>query len=259
MMKRTTRMMLAAVGAAACALPCRAAENTDWRESGSFAADEAHQAAAADGDFVYAITNDRIARYDRRSGKKLAVSTGEAAHLNSGFVWLGKLYCAHSNYPRTPELSQIKVLDLATMRLTTFHDFGDFGGSLTWVVRRDNAWWCNFARYEEHNAETFLVRISNNWQETGRWTYPHEVIERLGDRSISGGVFDGDELLATDHDNRWLYRLRVPKNNGVLEFIRIEAAPFSGQGIAADPQTGVLVGIDRKQRRVIFAEKHPSD
>jgi hypothetical protein len=65
--------------------------------------------------------------------------------------------------------------------------------------------------------------------------------------------------LATDHDNRWLYRLRVPENNGVLEFIRIEAAPFSGQGIAADPQTGGLVGIDRKKRRVIFAEKHPSD
>ncbi len=204
------RMALAAICLTAWTLPCSAGEGTAWRETRSFAAEESHQAAAAEGDHVYAITNDRIARYDRRSGKRLATSTGDAEHLNSGFIWQGKLYCAHSNYPHTPELSQIKALDLETMQLTTFHDFGDFGGSLTWVVRRDDAWWCNFARYDQHNAETFLVRLNDDWKEMGRWTYPREVVERLGDRSISGGVFDGDEILATDHDNRWLYRLRVP-------------------------------------------------
>jgi hypothetical protein len=257
-MKRIIWMTLAVVGVA-CTLPCCADEKTAWRESGSFAADEAHQAAAVDGDHVYAITNDRVARYDRNSGKKLASSIGDAAHLNSGFAWRGKLYCAHSNYPRTPELSQVKVLDLATMRLSTFHDFGDFGGSLTWVVRRDDAWWCNFARYQERNAETFLVRFDDDWRETGRWTYPDDVVKHLGDRSISGGVFDGDGLLATDHDNRRLYRLRVPENGGVLELICIELAPFAGQGIAADPKTGGLVGIDRKNRRIIFAERRPSE
>ncbi|HVV99666.1 MAG TPA: hypothetical protein VHB77_04980, partial [Planctomycetaceae bacterium] len=43
----------------------------------TLAAPEANQAAAADGRFVYAITNDRIAKYDRESGKLLATSTGE--------------------------------------------------------------------------------------------------------------------------------------------------------------------------------------
>ncbi len=236
------------------ALPCAAAAETVWRETGSLAADEAHQAAAAEGEHVYAITNDRVARYDRRSGERLAISCGEAQHLNSGFVWQGRLYCAHSNYPHTPELSQIKVLDLATMRLTTFHDFGDFGGSLTWVVRHDGAWWCNFARYDESNSQTFLVRFADAWQPTGRWSYPPSVVKHLGKRSISGGVFRDGELLATDHDHRWLYRLRVPPEGQVLELVAIEPAPFAGQGIAHDPKTGGLLGIDRAQRRVVFAE-----
>jgi hypothetical protein len=75
------------------------------------AAPEANQAAAADEQFVYAIDNSVIAKYDRATGKRLAVSTGEAKHLNSGFLWKGKLYCAHSNYPRKPEQSEIMVLD----------------------------------------------------------------------------------------------------------------------------------------------------
>ncbi len=87
-----------------------------------------------------------------------------------------------------------------------------------------------------------------------RWTYPPEVIERLGTRSISGGLFRDGDLLATDHDHTWLYRLRVPADGSVLELVAIEPAPFDGQGIAADPQTGGLLGIQRKKRRVVFAE-----
>jgi hypothetical protein len=34
-------------------------------------------------------------------------------------------------------------------------------------------------------------------------------------------------------------------------------APFTGQGIADDPATGGLVGIDRKQRQIVFAELTP--
>src|SRR5688500_14124473 len=71
-------------------------------ETAAFEAREAVQAAAADERHVYAIDNRRIARYDRASGKRLAESDGDALHLNSGFLWRGKLYCAHSNYPRKP-------------------------------------------------------------------------------------------------------------------------------------------------------------
>ena len=68
-----------------------------------------------------------VAKYDRRSGRRLAVSTGKAKHLNSGIFWKGRLYCAHSNYPSKPERSQIMVLNPDTMRLSVYQDFGDSG------------------------------------------------------------------------------------------------------------------------------------
>jgi hypothetical protein len=224
-----------------------------WTQTGVLPASEAHQAAAADERFVYAVTNDRVAKYDRAAGERVAVSTGEAKHLNSGFLWRGRLYCAHSNYPKTPEQSSIKVLDPKTMRLSTFKDFGAYGGSLTWAVRHEGDWWCNFARYGEHNAETFLVRFDDQWNEKGRWTYPPEVLRQLGNYSLSGGVWRGDSLLVTGHDAPALFRLRVPEKGAVLKFVEKQPAPFSGQGIAHDPKTGGLVGIQRGKRRIVFA------
>ena len=51
----------------------------------------------------------------------------EATHLNTGFFWQGKLYCAHSNYPAKPERSELLVLDPESMELTTYHDFAGQG------------------------------------------------------------------------------------------------------------------------------------
>src|SRR5207249_9829295 len=61
--------------------------------TGSLPCPNATQAAAADEKFVYAISDSLIVKYDRASGKELAKSTGPAQHLNSGFLWRGKLYC----------------------------------------------------------------------------------------------------------------------------------------------------------------------
>lgn len=235
-----------------------------WRQTRSLPAAEAHQAAAADEKFIYAITNEKIAKYDRKSGERVSISTGEAKHLNSGFFLDGLLYCAHSNYPRLPEQSEIRVLDPATMKLTIHKDFGNFGGSLTWAIKKekDNDWWCNFARYGSGNSETFLVRFDDQWKEQGRWTYPPEVLRHIGTASISGGVWQRtgdakspDELIVTDHDHRVLYRLQLPAEGKVLKFIRQEKAPFTGQGIAFDPVTKGLVGIDRAKKEVLFAEE----
>jgi len=219
------------------------------------AAPEAFQAAAADDKHVYAITNDRIARYDRATGRRLAVSTGEARHLNSGFLWEGKLYCAHSNYPLKPEQSEIKVLDLDSLVLSTHKDFGSFGGSLTWAVRHDGHWWCNFARYGAENGQTLLVKLTDDWRELGRWTYPPELIRELGRNSLSGGLWRDGSLLVTGHDNPVLFRLNVPEQGTVLKLVGQEAIPFTGQGIATDPKTGGLVGINRAKREVVFARQ----
>ena len=229
-----------------------------WETQAVLSAPEAHQAAAADERFVYAIANKEIAKYDRSTGQRLALSSGAAQHLNSGFLSGGKLYCAHSNYPQTPERSEIKVLDVESMELTTFKDFGNFGGSLTWAVRYQDHWWCNFARYGSDNASTFLVQFDEQWREQGRWTYPAEVIRQIGQMSLSGGVWRAGSLLVTDHDHPVLYQLELPEQGTVLKFVQTQAAPFTGQGIALDPLTGGLVGINRAKRQIVFAAAGPS-
>ncbi|HEX3871045.1 MAG TPA: lactonase family protein, partial [Pirellulales bacterium] len=228
---------------------------SEWTQTATFRADEAKQAAAADDRFVYVITNRLIAKYDRTSFARLAKSTGEATHLNSGFFWDGKLYCAHSNFPAKPEHSKILVLDPQSMQLTEFKDFGNYGGSLTWAVRRDDRWWCNFALYGGDNAKTFLVEFDDEWNELARWTYPPELIARIGKASLSGGVWLDDVLLVTDHDHPRLYTLRLAKERATLEFLGEQSAPITGQGIAFDPVTGGLVGINRAETRVVFFER----
>lgn len=219
----------------------------------SLNAPETNQAACADERYVYAIDSKAIAKYDRTTGNRVTTSTGEATHLNSGFLWNGNLYCAHSNYPRKPEVSQIMRLDIETMALGPFKNFGEYRGSLTWVVRDGDIWWCNFAHYGTDNAKTVLVKLDSDWHELGAWIYPVEVIRELGQYSISGGLWLDGVLLVTGHDHKVIYRLRLPKDGDILKFIDKTPSPFPGQGIALDPKTNGLVGIDRDKRQVIFA------
>lgn len=252
------QMLLSASLALILIAAAASGEPTDqprWTTTGKLAAAEAHQAAAADEQFIYAITNKQVAKYDRETKKRVAVSTGEAKHLNSGFFWTGKLYCAHSNYPLLPEQSEIKVLDPRTMKLMTFKDFGNFGGSLTWAVLRDDHWWCNFARYGQENDQTFLVKFDDQWREQGRWTYPQEVIRELGRNSLSGGLWLNGELLVTGHDDPVLFRLVLTEKGDELKLLGTQAIPFTGQGFAHDPKSGGLVGIDRAKRQIVLAEE----
>jgi len=227
------------------------------KETGTLRAAEATQAAAADERFIYAISSTEIAKYDRSTGARIAVSTGPAKHLNSGFLADGKIYCAHSNFPRKPEKSEIMVLDTETMVLSVFKDFGEYHGSLTWVVREGGAWWCNFARYGADNGQTVLVKLDDDWRELGSWTYPQPVIAKMGNYSISGGIWSGGSLLVTGHDAKLVFKLRLPAEGKVLELLDTLPSPFPGQGIASDPKTGGLVGIDRDKGQVIFAQTRP--
>jgi hypothetical protein len=230
------------------------AHASEVTQTGTLAAPEANQAAAADEHFVYAIGSAVVAKYDRATGKRLALSTGPAHHMNSGFLWEGKLLCAHSNFPKKPEQSQIMALDPTTMVLSVFKDFGESNGSLTWVVREDDAWWCTFALYGAANARTRLVKFDANWQQQGEWTYPAAVVSDLGQMSISGGVWRAGKLLAIGHDKRVIYRLRLPAQGSVLELVDTVHCPFPGQGLAIDVKTGGLIGIDRGRGQVVFGE-----
>jgi hypothetical protein len=230
----------------------------DYVEIGSLASPDATQATAADERFVYAVSSTQVVKYDRATGQKVGASVGPAKHLNSAFLWQGKAYLAHSNYPAKPEQGDVRVLDPQTMALTVFHAFADPPGSLTWVVRRGEAesWWCHFAGYGAENARSVLVRFDDRWRETGRWTYPPPLVADWGKYSLSGGIWQGDDLLTTGHDKRVVYRLRVPPGNrGEVEVAGVLGCPFPGQGIAVDPATGGLVGIDRAKKRVVFARR----
>jgi hypothetical protein len=221
--------------------------------TGSLASPLANQAAAVDDKFVYAVDNAVVAKHDRATGKELARSVGKAQHLNSGFLWEGKLYCSHSNYPKQPHQSDIRVLDPETMKLDIFHLFESPPGSLTWAVLRGDHWWCHFAHYGKDNDKSVLVQYGKGWKEISRWSYPKELVADWGQYSLSGGIWMGDDLLATGHDKRVIYKLRVPKEGTVVKVVEVVPSPFPGQGIATDPKTGGLVGIDRGKKQVLFA------
>ena len=55
-----------------------------------------------------------------------------------------------------------------------------------------------------------------------------------------------------------LYRLAVPETGNELVLDAAHVCPFPGQGFAADPLTGGLVGIDRFNRRLVFAVPEPA-
>lgn len=239
------------IGWAVCTV---AGAETAYVETRVVSSRYATQAAAVDGRFIYAVASKEIAKIDRADGKELAVSEGKASHLNSAVAMDGKIYCAHSNFPLKPEKGEIRVLDPQSMKLEIFHEFREPPGSLTWALRKDGGWWCHFAHYGKDNGKSILVRYDGGWKETGRWTYPAEFVSEWGKMSLSGAVWQGGELLATGHDKKRIYRLKVPEAGKVVEWVATHPSPFPGQGIAVDPETGGLVGIDRKRKSVVFAE-----
>jgi hypothetical protein len=244
-----------------------------WIESRSFRSPHATQAACVDRTRAFAISNTTVAVHDRRTGRLLGEVTGpDTKHLNSGFLSGGRIWCAHSNYPLTPHESDVRVCDPATGELSVFHRFSEPPGSLVWCVKRqggqgagtgasEGGWWCCFAHYGADNARTVLVEYGPEGdgfeREVRRFTFPPAVIDDFDGMSGSGGIFDGETLLVSHHHYRVLYRLALPREGNELELVEVLSCPFPGQGIAADPETGWLVGIDRQRRAVVFAEPDP--
>lgn len=266
MTARLIAMLLAAVtlplpgqpafaGAPDCA--AAATRRPGWTTRRLITSPHATQAAAADERSVYAISSTTVARHDRVTGRLLATATApDATHLNSGVIDEGRVYCAHSNYPALPPEGDIRVFDPATGGLRLFYRFADPPGSLVWCVPRDGVWWCCFAWYGEENARTMLVEYADGGfeRERRRFTFPREVVADWDGMSASGGIWDGDTLLVSHHHFPVLYRLAIPATGSELELVAVLHAPFPGQGIASDPVTGGLVGIDRQHRRIVFAE-----
>ena len=242
----------------ACAAPAESklALKPGWKAVGEgLKSEHATQAVAATDTQVVVVSSTTVAIYNRDDGKLVSTSEGKAQHLNSAFIWKGRVFCAHSNYPNNPETSDIRVYDPRTNKLTVYHDFKDPPGSLVWNVHDGKNWWCCFAHYGADNAKTVLVKMTDEFKELERWTFPKAVVDDWDKMSASGGVWVGDTLLVSHHHYKVLYRLRLPKDGKELELVEALECPFPGQGIAADPKTGGLVGVDRGAKKVVFASK----
>ncbi len=237
----------------------------------TFAAAEARQGVAVDARYFYAIDSRAIGRYEKQTGKLVAnwqaPKDSPIIHLDSGVVFDGSLYCAHSNYPASPMRSSVEIWDTETLTHVGRHDFGVRWGSLTWVDRYDGFWWAVFANYDQlvdgrrygGKENTVLVKLNDEWQELDHWTYPSGLLARFGEMSNSGGSWGPDgRLYLTGHDAAEVYVVRLPETGSVLELLETIKAPIAGQGIAWDRSApGALYGIVRQKRQVTVLRLKP--
>src|SRR5688500_18271158 len=193
-----------------------------------YQAPEATQAVAVDAAFFYAIGNAVIGKYEKATGRRVAVWAGKPdgpiAHLNSGIVLGETLYAAHSNYPETPMVSSVEVFDTVRMAHVRSLPLPSELGSATWVERRgrrdrnDNDWWVTFAHYAGRGGvpgkgpeHTTLVRFDAEWRRQQSWSFPRAVVSRWDGMSSSGGVWLNEtQLVTTGHHAPELYLLEVP-------------------------------------------------
>lgn len=229
-------------------------------------APEAYQGVAVDEDYVYAIDTKAIAKYDKKTGKRIArwkaSKKDKIIHLDSGVIVDGKLYAGHSNFPGIPMESSIEIWDAKTLKYIESIPLGAAYGSCTWIDRYAGAWWVCYAHYEGKGGydgigpeRTTLVKYDDKFNELGRWTFPKEVVGRFSPHSCSGGSWGPDGLLyCSGHDRPELYALQIPQTGNVLELIRTIKIESRGQGIAWDrTEENAICTIKRKERVVVIS------
>ncbi len=251
-------MVLFVTFAAASTLSGSEASEITVRELQRFAVPEAHQAVAVDATSFYAIANRTIARYEKATAKPLAKWTAPAGspilHLNSGIVLDGRLYCANSNWPKSPLKNSVEIFEAKTLEHLERREFSEAVGAINWIERHRGSWWIVFAFYGDADVRrTELVRYDDQWHRTGAWRFPETVIQRFLPNSNSGGAFGPNgQLFVTGHDHSELYVLDVPEKGGELAHVATVSAPIPGQGIAWDrSDIGTVFGIVRSSHEVV--------
>ncbi len=224
----------------------------------------ASQGAAVGPTDVYAVRNFELIRYDKATGQERARWTGDKArfpHINSCAVIAQDLVCASSNYPSIPHVSTVEFFDPRTLAHRKSVSLGMGTGSITWVDRRDGAWWAMFANYDDGGGEpqrdhryTTLVKFDDQWRKLEGWALPKTVLDRLKPMSSSGGGFGPDgRLYISGHDRPELYAVRIPTGGGgVLEHVETIGMEAEGQAVDWDEsQPGMLYGITRRTREIL--------
>jgi len=222
---------------------------------------EAYQGVGVDDRYFYAVHNQVIAKYEKRTGKPAGKwegpKDGPIVHLDSALIMNGKIYAAHSNYPEWPMTSSLEIWDADTLEHIGTHSFGINWGSLTWVDWHDGHWWMTFANYDVpygpnktpygHKRNTQMVKFTRDFRFVQAWVMPKVLLDKFEHMSNSGGSWGPDGFLyLTGHDPAELYKMRIPKAGSVLELVEIIPMNVRGQGIAWDrSERGVIFGIIR--------------
>jgi hypothetical protein len=246
---------------AGLAFAARRTAAAEFEPIAELAVPEANQGVGVDERHFYAVDNQAIAKYDKRTGELVGRWQGPAdgpiKHLDGAMLMNGKLYAAHSNYPDWPMTSSVEIFDADTLEHVGTHSFGVRWGSLTWTDWCDGHWWMTFANYDQNigpgqtpyggKANTVVLQMTEDFEAVRSWTLPHEVLDRFDDMSNSGGSWGPDRFLyLTGHDRAEVYKMKVPEEGSVLELVEIVPLNIRGQGIAWDrSQRGVLYGILR--------------
>ena len=224
------------------------------KQSADFVVPEANQAVGVDDKYFYAIDNQGIGKYDKKTGKLILRWQGDRSgpilHLDSAMAMDGKIYCAHSNYPEWPMTSSMEVFDAETLEHVDSHSFGINWGSLTWVDWHEGHWWMGFANYDRpfgpnktpygHKAATQIIKFSKDFRMAEAWVLPKALLDKFDDMSNSGGSWGTDGFLyLTGHDPAEVYKMKLPKGGGsILEVVEILPMNIRGQGIAWDRSRG---------------------
>ena len=201
--------------AASLAVAVSAIAAPTLEQVGEFAVKEANQGVGVDANHFYAVDNTTIGKYDKKTGKLVKKweekKDGPIEHLDSAMLMDGKLYAAHSNYPKWPMTSSLEVFDAETMEHVGTHSFGIQYGSLTWWDWHDGHWWATFANYDRllgpnktpygHKANTVMVKFTRDMKAVQSWTLPKSILDRFEDMSNSGGSWGPDGFLyLSGHD-----------------------------------------------------------
>ncbi|MGD8782456.1 MAG: hypothetical protein PVH88_26305 [Ignavibacteria bacterium] len=238
-----------------------------FEELKKFDIPEARQGVAVDENYFYAVDTRGIAKYDKSTGELVKKWEGEKEcpikHLDSGVIFDGKLYTAHSNYPEFPMTSSIEIWDTETLEHIGTHSFGIEWGSCTWVDRNDGYWWAAFAHYNKWSDSTgtdvrwtTVIKFDDEWRKLEAWVFPKEVLKNFENMSNSGGSWGVDGLLyCTGHDRGEVYVMRMPKQGSILELVETVPVNCTGQGIAWDRSESATLYTIRKAERQIICSK----
>ncbi|MFH5803054.1 hypothetical protein [Alienimonas sp. DA493] len=252
-----------------------------FEEVATFQAPEAHQAVAVDADCFYAIGNRVIAKYDKRTGERLATVEASAdlplIHMNGGVVQGGELIVSHSNFPFTPMTGSVERFATGAFPRQTAlthlesYSLGLTDGSLTSSlpflrepfspVGPRAATVYTFAHYElplipgyESGVERTRIEVRpNDGDAPAGFVLPESLLRRLRPHSVSGASFDVEgRLWLSGHDLPELYRVAFPRVGSEMVLEAAHPALIAGQGIAWDPsEPGVLWGTRRREGLVV--------